>query len=195
MLQTPEAEAFLKRIAALPSGPGVDLNEVLQPSLDDETELRKLFATDKGHVRLQNLHVGLVDVFAGPEAIRTVRARVVKDDEEDLSGKYVMPLLESDRRKEGSACMVRDLEEFRRNWAIFTEGSLTQLIDWNNVVAAGGAVQACLAPLDEATTESKRTIRKHYHTTAYPTSDVDLFLYGLTPEQVWLFISYCVIFF
>jgi hypothetical protein len=30
---------------------------------------------------------------------------------------------------------------------------------------------------------SKRAISKYYHSAAYPTSDVDLFLWGMTPEQ------------
>ncbi|KAF8654880.1 hypothetical protein AX16_003341 [Volvariella volvacea WC 439] len=79
--------------------------------------------------------------------------------------------------------MAEDLEEFKRNWTIFTEGSLSQLTDWSNVVAAGGSVQACLAPLTDEQKASKRAIRKHYHSVAYPSSDVDLFLWGLTPAQ------------
>lgn len=186
MYQTPEAEAFLKRITSLPTGPGISLDEVLQPSLDDEAELRKLFATDKTNARLDDPLVGLVDIFHAPDSIRTTRARVAQDDK-DLSAKYVMPLSEVNRRKEGAPSVVHDIEEFKKNWAIFTEGSLSQLLDWNNVVAAGGAVLACLNPLSDATKESKRSIRKYYHSAAYPTSDVDLFLWGMDAEQV----SYC----
>ncbi|KAG5637903.1 hypothetical protein H0H81_002731 [Sphagnurus paluster] len=182
MNQTPEAEAFLQRVIALSNGPGVSLHDALQPSLDDEAELRKLFATDKTNARLTDPHVGLVDVFHAPADIRTTRARVLSDDQ-DLSRKYVMPLSEANRRKEGSPSMVNDLEEFQKNWSIFTEGSLSQLTDWNNVVAAGGSVLACLAPLSDAAKESKRSIRKYYHSVAYPTSDVDLFLWGMNEEQ------------
>ena len=180
--QTPEAEVFIAHILSLPKDPGVSLDEALQPSLDDEAELRKLFATDKTNSRLKEPYVGLVDIFAAPPELRTTRARVVKD-EQDLSAKYVMPLSNADRRKEGTPSMVADLDEFRKNWTIFTEGSLSQLLDWNNVVAAGGAVLACLSPLTDAHKETKRSIRKHYYSVAYPTSDVDLFLWGLDPEQ------------
>ncbi|KAJ7775633.1 ankyrin repeat protein [Mycena maculata] len=180
--QSAEAESFLKRVLALPKGPGVQLDPVLKPSLEDETQLRRLFATDKNNARLSNPHVGLVDVFDAPAEIRTTRARVVKD-EADLNAQYVMPLSETNRRKEGSPSMVSDIEEFQKNWNIFSEGSLSQLLDWNNVVAAGGAVLACLTPLSDAAKVSKRSIRKYYHSTVYPTSDVDLFLWGLTPEQ------------
>jgi len=183
MQPTVETNSFIARIAALPAGPGVSLDAALQPSLDEEAELRKLFATDRQNSLLADPHVGLVDVFDAPDFIRTTRARVVQGNE-DLSAKHVMPLSEENRRKEGTPSTVADLEEFKKNWAIFTEGSLSQLVDWNNVVAAGGSVLACLTPLDQEDKISKRATRKHYHSNAYPTSDVDLFLWGMTPEQV-----------
>ncbi|KAF7333042.1 Ankyrin repeat protein [Mycena venus] len=181
-VQTPEAQSFIQRVLGLPKGPGALLDPVLKPSLDDETELRRLFATDKTHARLSNPYVGLVDVFDAPADIRTTRARVVKD-ETDLSAKYVMPLSEVNRRKEGTPSIVSDIDEFKKNWGVFSEGSLSQLFDWNNVVAAGGSVLACLTPLSEEAKVSKRSMRKYYHSAAYPTSDVDLFLWGMTPEQ------------
>lgn len=174
---------FIDRIKALPLGTGVSLDAALQPSLAQEAELRTLFATDKQNARLSDPYVGLIDVFAAPDEIRVTRARVIQG-KEDLSSQYVMPLSEINRRNEGTPCMVADLEGFRKNWAIFTEGSLFQLLDWNNVVAAGGSVLACLSPLDKQHNLSKRAVRTYYHTDVYPTSDVDLFLWGLDPEQV-----------
>ena len=183
MQPTPEIKAFIARIEALPPGPGVSIDRALQPSLDEESELRKLFATDRQNQRLSNPYVGLIDVFDAPEAIRTTRSRVVQDDK-DLSANYVMPLSKINRREEGSPSAVADLDEFKKNWSVFTEGSLSQLLDWNNVVAAGGAVLACLTPLDKDAKVSKRTIRKYYHSSAYPSSDVDLFLWGMNAEEV-----------
>lgn len=182
MPQNAEAAAFIARVAQLPPGPGVSLDDVLKPSIADEAELRKLFAQDRKSTRLADPYVGLVDVFDAPDDIRKTRARVVAD-EADLSAKYVMPLTDDRRRKDGTPAMVADLDEFKKNWAIFTEGSLSQLTDWSNVVAAGGSVQACLAPIPDYAKASKRTLRKYFHNRAFPTSDVDLFLYGLTPEQ------------
>lgn len=182
MPQNAEAAAFLSRIAQLPAGPGVSLDDVLKPSLADEAELRKLFAQEKTNSRLADPHVGLVDVFDAPQDIRTTRARVVAN-EEDLDAKHVMPLSDERRRKEGSPAMVDSLEEFKKNWAVFTEGSLSQLTDWSNVIVAGGSVQACLAPVLDSAKASKRALRKYFHNKAFPTSDVDIFLYGLTPDQ------------
>jgi hypothetical protein len=181
MPQTPEAQAFISRIASLPKGVPVSLDDALKPSLDDEAHLRRLFATDNKNARLNNPYVGLVDIFDAPVDIRTTRARVVQN-EIDLSDKYLMPLTQSRRRKEGTAAMASSLEEFNQNWSIFSEGSLS-LLDWNNVIAAGGSVLACLLPVPDASKSSKRTLRKYFHSSAFPTSDIDLFLYGLTPEQ------------
>lgn len=183
--QTPEAQAFLSRVAALPKEPGVSLDPVLKPFVDNEAELRHLFAQDRTNPRLKNSYVGLISVYEAPEdaGIRTARARVVKD-EEDLVANHVFPIPDFKRRKDFDPCVVNSLEDFQKNWSIFTEGSLSQLKDWNNVIAAGGSVLGCLLPLDPANKESRRTVRKFYHSAAYPTSDVDLFLWGLTPEQV-----------
>jgi hypothetical protein len=191
MSQTPEAQAFLDRVLVLPKGPasGQPLDDVLQPSLNDEAELRRLFAADKMNARLSDIHVGLVNVFSAPQDIRITRARVVESDE-DLAAKYVMPLPDNRRRKEGEPAMVQTLEEFNKNWAIFTEGSLSQLLDWNNVVAAGGSVLACLSPLPESAKVSNRALRKYFHGEAYPSSDIDLFLYGLSPQQVLFFLFF-----
>jgi hypothetical protein len=193
MSQNKEAIQFLSRVSSLPNGP-VSLDDVLQPSLQDEAELRKLFATDKGNARLSDIHVGLVDVFTTPSDIRTTRARVIKDDA-DLDAHHVMALPTSLRREEGSPAMVENLEAFKKNWAIFTEGSLSQLPDWSNVIAAGGSIQACLAPLPNSATGSKRAMRKYFHHKAFPSSDVDIFLYGLTVEEVCCTFSSCSIFF
>jgi hypothetical protein len=182
MPQNAEATAFISRVSQLSSEPGVSLNKLLKPSLADEAELRKLFAQDKAHARLADPYVGLVDVFDAPVDIRTTRARVVAN-EDDLKAKYVMPLSEDTRRKEGSPAMVDSLDDFKKNWALFTENSLSQLTDWNNIIAAGGSVQACLTPVPEEAKTSKRALRKYFHSRTFPTSDVDMFLYGLTPEK------------
>lgn len=168
---------------SLPANPGISLDAALQPSLDNEAELRRLFATDKNNARLSDPYVGLVNVFSAPAEIRTTRERIIID-EVDLSAKYVMPLSSDKRRKEGAPSMADDIEEFKKNWSIFSEGSLSQLLDWNNVVVAGGSVLACLLPVPEDSKVSKRAMRKYYHSAAYPTSDIDIFLWGLTPEQV-----------
>ncbi|KAG9009823.1 hypothetical protein FRB93_005094 [Tulasnella sp. JGI-2019a] len=185
MAQSTEAEAFLTRLSALPKDPGTSLTSAIGPALEDEAALRRLFATDRDNKRLQNPHVGLVDVFGGnTECIRDIRARQLKHVD-GLHDKYLMALDDKTRRKDGSLAMASTVEDFKMRWAIFSEGALSQLVDWTGVIAAGGSVLACLAPLPDHVNQqgSKRAIRKYYHSEAYPASDVDLFLYGMTPEQ------------
>ncbi|KAH8111009.1 ankyrin repeat protein [Phellopilus nigrolimitatus] len=182
--EAPQTQAFLRRVASLPDVPGASLDSVLAPSVEEEKELRRLFAQDRQNALLANPYVGLVSVFDAPQStgIRSTRARVVKD-EDDRSAQYVFPLPDASRRKDGAPSTVESLDEFQRNWVVFTEGALSQLTDWSNVIAAGGSVLGCLLPMAQADKESRRTMRKYFHSSAYPTSDIDLFLWGLTPEQ------------
>ncbi|KAG9040728.1 hypothetical protein FS837_000243, partial [Tulasnella sp. UAMH 9824] len=185
MTQNAEARAFLRRLGDLPDIPGVDLGPAITPSLQDEADLRRLFATDRDNTRLKDPCVGLVDIFGqNTERIRKIHARTIKDNK-DLLKHHVMPLDASTRRKDGELAMAPSLEDFKLRWSIFSEGALSQLTNWNNVVVAGGSVLASLAPLPEYVMKqnSKRAIRQYYHSQAYPASDVDLFLYGLTSEQ------------
>ncbi len=177
----PEVQAFLKRVAGAPNGA---LDDVLAASIKDETELRGLFATDRKHARLANPYVGLVSVFDVDPAVglNKTRARGVKDDI-NRSTKFIFPVPDEKRRKDGSPAIADSLADFQKNWSIFSEGSLSQLVDWNNVVVAGGSVLGCLLAMADAHKESKRAIRKYFHSAAFPTSDVDLFLWGLNAEQ------------
>ncbi|KAF8129418.1 hypothetical protein K438DRAFT_1789151 [Mycena galopus ATCC 62051] len=79
---------------------GVSLDDLLKPAIEAEHELRHLFATDKSHGRLVDAHVGLVDVFDAPDAIRVTRAlvQVVQDDQDCHC---VVPLTEEKRRLDG----------------------------------------------------------------------------------------------
>ena len=98
-----------------------------------------MFATDKGNLRLKDIHVGLVDVFAAPNDIRTTRARVIKDDA-DKNAQHLMALPSFLRREESSPAMVENLETFKVNCGVFMKNSLSRLADWSNVIAAGGSV-------------------------------------------------------
>ncbi|KIO24985.1 hypothetical protein M407DRAFT_76286 [Tulasnella calospora MUT 4182] len=45
-----------------------------------------------------------------------------------------MPLDSHKRRKDGELSMASSMEDFKLRWAIFSEGVLSQLTNWNNVV-------------------------------------------------------------
>ncbi|KAF7313210.1 CFIA complex component [Mycena kentingensis (nom. inval.)] len=78
-------------------------------------------------------------------------------------------------------CMAPALDQFKYNWSVFSEGALAD-VNWDNIVVAGGSVLACLEPLPDWA-DSKHNMRRHYHHDAFPTSDIDVFLYGLSPQQ------------
>ena len=163
----------------------MSLDDALAPAIDSETDLRRLFATDRRNPKLTNPFIGLVDVFAAHSSIRLTQARKVQD-EQDLNAHYVFPLPEENRRADGEPAMAANLDDFKTAFNIFTEGSLSQLTNWDNVVGAGGSVLASLAPLPKYAQKTKRGIRKYFHGEGYPNSDIDMFIYGLTPEQVRL---------
>lgn len=117
MSEPADATAFLGRLSLAGS-----LDEALAPSLEDEAHLRRLFAADKLSERLKSPFVGLINVFAAPDFIRKTRARAVHDEDE-LSAKYIMPLSDEQRRKDGEPCMVANYDEFHKNFLIFTGGS------------------------------------------------------------------------
>jgi hypothetical protein len=160
----------------------ISLQDALNPRLKAEAELRRLFATERNSTSLDDPYVGLVDIYESPESIKLTQAREINSPS-DRDAKHVFPLKQEQRRATGEPAMTSNLDQFRTSWNIFTEGALSQLTDWNNVVAAGGAVLASLLPLPERAKGSKRAIRKYFHEETYSTSDIDLFLYGLTPEQ------------
>ena len=172
------AETFVSQVAQ-----GVSLDDALAPAIESETDLRRLFATDRKNLKLNDPFIGLVDVFAAHPSIRLTQARKIQS-EQDLNAHYIFPLPEEKRRADREPAMAASPDDFITAFNIFSEGSLSQLTDWNNVVVAGGSVLACLAPLPMYAQKTKRGIRKYFHGEGYPNSDIDMFIYGLTPEQV-----------
>ncbi|MCJ1282483.1 hypothetical protein MMC26_001806 [Xylographa opegraphella] len=87
-----------------------------------------------------------------------VRARCLDNDAENE--KYMFPLDSKERKPSGAPAIVPILKDFKQNFDLFSESSLVDL-DWNNVVAAEG---------------SRKILPSN---SSIPSSDVDLFIYGL----------------
>ncbi|KAH7108180.1 ankyrin [Auriculariales sp. MPI-PUGE-AT-0066] len=177
---TPEASAFVERAA-------LGIPDALKPALEHEAVLRKAFAGERAALP-KSPYAGLVDVFAdGTAHLRHAVAREIKVDA-DRDAQHVLPVPDDLRRKTGDLAMAESIEEFRKVFSVFSEGTLGQLGagPWPNVVVAGGSVLAALLPLPSTVKEqgSKRALRKYFHEDAsWASSDVDLFLWGLTPDQ------------
>ncbi|KAJ5594036.1 uncharacterized protein N7459_000244 [Penicillium hispanicum] len=174
-------DEFLSYVHAHPE---TAISDLVQPYLDQDAALRKVFAQDPSRLAaVKDNHVNVVPLYrtAGPTELG-VRARDLATEAPEDKEKYLLPLREDQRKANGSPAVVPTLEEFQSNFALFTEGALGDL-DWSNVVVAGSAVVTSLLPVPEKARKSKRGLRQYYHEEFAPASDVDLFLYGLTEEQ------------
>lgn len=163
--------------------PDTSISELVQPFNEYEAEIRKLFAQEPSNPILQTNDLNVVPLY-GPDGSTDVRirARNPSAETQETRDKYMIPLKEDQRKPHGSPAVVPQLEEFRHNLSIFSEGALSEM-DWSNVVVAGSAVVTSLLPVPEKYRGSKRSLREYYHEKFTPASDVDLFLYGLTEEQ------------
>ncbi|KXG48078.1 uncharacterized protein PGRI_019480 [Penicillium griseofulvum] len=171
---------FVKYVNSNPEKP---MRDLLQPYNEFDAILRKKFAQDPSHTSIQGNYVNIVPLYDQKGSTDlSIRSRDLASETPEQTEKYLLPLSAEDRKPHGSAAVVLSLNEFQNNFALFTEGSLSD-IDWSNVVAAGSAVVTSLLPVPEKYRNSKRGLRKYYHDEFAPASDVDLFLYGLNEEQ------------
>lgn len=128
---------------------------------EEEDEFRRRFATNRSDYRLQqdsmnfllNVHEGLTFIAEPLSPEESAMAGVFRSMREEL-----VPGNPSIRN-----C---SLSMFNDSWADVSSG-MFEGMDWSNVVAAGGSVLLALGA-SPATSNS---------------SDIDLFLYGLTPSE------------
>ncbi|KAF4552263.1 Hypothetical protein D9617_10g072440 [Elsinoe fawcettii] len=156
--------------------------QLLQPYKDYDNAMRHVFAQQPDHEAISRPSV--VPLFSESGRAEQVQIRARKQDQESATEKeqYLMPLADSDRKSDGSPAIVTSLQQFRKNFSVFSESSLSEM-DWSNVVCAGSAVATCLLPVPAKYADSKRSMREYYHEHVAPASDVDLFLYDLDEEQ------------
>ncbi|KAF0516118.1 ankyrin repeat protein [Gigaspora margarita] len=141
--------------------------------------LHKLFENSPDDPFLKKSHLNLFSVYKNEDIWGAKPRQVGKDPHEDSL--YIMPLPEEKRRKKGELSICKGgIEAFKRNWNLFTEGSLYGL-DWNNIIVSGGSILACLLPLPAKDQKNLYKIRKHY-TEVFASSDIDIHFYGIDEE-------------
>src|ERR1700753_602998 len=133
-------------ISYLNSHPNEPVTELLQPYKAYEARLRELYAQSPEHVILKDPFVNLVPLFAGEQLDLKIRARHLDTEDEIQKSKYIMPLKDTMRKTNGSDAVVSSLKDFKHNFSVFSESSLSEL-DWSNVVAAGSSVLTPLLPI------------------------------------------------
>lgn len=172
--------SFIQQLSTLSSG-DVSLEACRDSAREIENTLRRLYARQQTHEFLEDRTVGLIELFNAPPYLRTIHAR--RTNTGDISDRYVLPLSQHARRKDGEPATVTNLSAFLNHWEIFTERTLI-FFDWNNVIAAGGSVAACITPLPTGIEGDVTKTRHYLHHGGTASSDVDLFLWGLTVSEV-----------
>ncbi|KAI1464320.1 uncharacterized protein F4812DRAFT_442994 [Daldinia caldariorum] len=167
-------------ISHLDKHPKTPTRELVKPYLEYETRLRELFAEPDSQVDdLANL----VPIYDGQEhkfKIRTIDRQGADKD------KYILPLKDEQREKDGSLAITQSLAEYRVNLDGFTHGVLARL-DWSNIVIAGSsALLPMLSYRKDVKIEYDLTMEnalETYYQTVAGFSDIDIFLYGLDSED------------
>lgn len=179
---------FLARFAPASNG---ELDGILEDAKSFELELRGLFANQPEHATLRNPLTGLLSLFDIPDYRHVLRARPrliqqslpEEEGERALSEHFIFPLPETKRYSEGQPITVESFDVFLRCWNVFSEETLSQ-INWDNVVVAGGSILACVSPIPVESMSSKVALREYFQRKEYISSDIDLFLYGLSHSEV-----------
>ncbi|KAL8970120.1 MAG: hypothetical protein Q9197_003977 [Variospora fuerteventurae] len=152
------------------------LSKVLSPYNEYEAKLREAFAQHRDHASLQDPHVNAVPIFNPDQDIPRIAKR--EFDEKTHHQHHIIPLTAESRKPAGVPATVESIQDFKKNFSLFSESSLADL-DWSNVVAAGSSVVTPLLPVPDKYNTSKKAQREYYHQHLAPSSDVDLFIWGL----------------
>jgi len=122
-------EEFVEYIADAQSPAAV--REKLKPFLEYESKLRSIFAQEPDHPAIKDNFAGIVPVYAGHDDKITYRARDLKNETKAEKERYIMPIAGDDEWEYGTsgARAVVPLEEFQKNFSIFSEGALHNM-DW-----------------------------------------------------------------
>ncbi|KAL8804903.1 MAG: hypothetical protein Q9182_002305 [Xanthomendoza sp. 2 TL-2023] len=155
---------------------GAQVLKALVPYNEYEAKLREGFAQHRDHESLQDPNVNAVPLFNESSRILRICKRDI--DEKTHHNDHIIPLSAKDRKSAGSPATVTSMLDFKKNFNLFSESSLADL-DWSNVVAAGSSVVTALLPVPDKYNTSKKALREYYHQQLAPSSDVDLFIWGL----------------
>lgn len=141
---------------------------------EEETELRRLFASDRNHPRLSDPHVFLVDAYQNRETF--------KYSPLDEQEKTFYNILNQKCLTNPQGYSINTFDQFQKNWAAFAP-TLASL-NWKNVFVAGGSILKCMMNPNGNTNgnQASPATTGDASTVNFNGSDIDLFLYDLTPE-------------
>jgi len=167
LLKLPAAHSEL--VDYIAKHPDVPMAQIMEPYRKFEAELRKAYAQERDNPLLDDPYVNVLPLFTKDTPSICARARNLAAEAQEEKEKYIMPLSDEKRRSDGFPAVVESLKEFRHNFGVFSESSLSEM-DWSNVVAAGSSVVNCLLPVPAKFKKSKRALRQYYRTLIRQTS-------------------------
>ena len=116
-------------------------SKLFEPYREYDAKMREMYA--QRPEQLSDGDINVLSVFDGPPLKTKTRDLALEDARE--KERYIMPLSDDDRHKNGSIATVASLKEFKHNFSVFTEMALSDM-DWSNVVVAGSAALTPLLP-------------------------------------------------
>lgn len=141
---------FIHHLQKHPERP---VSETLEPFKAYESVLRKIYAQQPHHsaIKYSAIKYGLtnlVPLFSGSDTKSNpqIRAQNLANETSEESEKYIMPLSDEDRLRDGSYAIVSTLKDFQSNFNLFYEVSLIDM-DYSNIVVAGSSVTTALLPV------------------------------------------------
>jgi hypothetical protein len=147
--------------------PNTSMIELMEPYRKFEAHLREVYAQERSNVVLDDPYLNVLPLFSKDTPNIRTRARSLSNETQEQKDRYIMSLPEDKRRQNRSPAVVENLKEFRYNFGVFSESSLSDM-DWDNVVAAGSSVVNCLLPVPPEFKKSKRALRQYYRTCNSP---------------------------
>ncbi|CAK9103620.1 Uncharacterized protein R883 [Durusdinium trenchii] len=170
-----------------------DKVELLEEAKELENQDRVAFRQQQGQreklVPDDNKH-GLVRLFDQASGQCELRRPEIQDKGDFEEDRLLPKLFEDDGKGDDGdghaprSRAVADLSTFCKHFEALFASELLRMINWDNVVVAGGAVSACMQEIPAKHSGSLQAKRDYFADMRYGSSDIDVFLYGLEdPEE------------
>eukprot|EP01125_Pyxidicula_operculata_P002999 TRINITY_DN1303_c0_g1_i1.p1 TRINITY_DN1303_c0_g1~~TRINITY_DN1303_c0_g1_i1.p1 ORF type:complete len:692 (+),score=71.79 TRINITY_DN1303_c0_g1_i1:1857-3932(+) len=78
---------------------------------------------------------------------------------------------------------IANESNFKKRFNLFTNNQFSGWKGWDNMVVVGGSVSACMLHIPSKYSQSAQMAARFYHDIAYRSSDIDIYIYGVTAEQ------------
>ncbi|CAG9951039.1 unnamed protein product [Clonostachys rosea f. rosea IK726] len=108
--------------------PEKPMAKTLEPYRQYEAGLRSLFTQDRQNPVFQDPHVNVLPLFTNDTKLITTRARDLSTESAEEKTRYIVPLTQDKCRANGSPATVSGLSEFQKNFNIFSESSLAEIV-------------------------------------------------------------------